>query len=242
MRAEPPSRTRPPGARSILPWVVTAIAVVALIALIVGQRFGRPAAGDGAQIALAPGSVEGGGAGGAPTAGGQAGGPMAGIPAQCRSGGPPPSLTGMSQREQADRLFDRVMRLDAERDADSAAFADARKEECIQIFGQMAIQAYSMLPDRDADVRYDMGRIAVVAGAPQLARMEADSILARQPTHLLGLVLAAQAARGTGDTARARDFERRLLAAAPAERRRNLPEYERHGAEIEAALAAAARR
>jgi hypothetical protein len=145
----------------------------------------------------------------------------------------------MSEREQADRLFDRVMRLDAERDTDSAAFASAKKEECIQLFGQMAIQAYSVLPERDADVRFDMGRIAIVSGAPQLARVEADSILAQQPTHLLGLILAAQAARESGDAARARDFERRLLAAAPAERRRNLPEYERHGAEIEAAIQAA---
>jgi hypothetical protein len=216
----------------MLPWAVAGIAVVALVALLIGQRLRMPAAGDVAQTALAPGGVA---AGDAP----MASGPMAAIPAQCRSGGPPPSLTGMSQREQADRLYDRVMRLDAERDADSAAFAAANKEECIQLFGQMAIQAYSMLPDRDADVRFDMGRIAVVAGAPQLARVEADSILAQQPTHLLGLILAAQAARGSGDAARARDFDRRFLAAAPDERRRNLPEYERHSAEIEAALAAA---
>ena len=51
-----------------------------------------------------------------------------------------------------------------------------------------------MLPSLDNDARYDMGRIAT-AGNATLAKAQSDTILQASPTHLLGLVLGARAAR-----------------------------------------------
>jgi hypothetical protein len=132
----------------------------------------------------------------------------------------------MSPRERADRLFDRIMRLDTE-----------GKKDSVQFFAPMAMSAYEMIPNPDADARFDMGRIAEVAGAYPAARSEADSILAKHPTHLLGLVLAMQAARSSGDTAAANSYHAKLRAAQKSELAKKLPEYDRHIADIRDALA-----
>lgn len=145
-------------------------------------------------------------------------------------------ISQMSPREQAISLFNRVMTLAEERATDSLDFAAAGKEDSLQFFAQMAIQAHLLIEPRDADVRYDLGRIAEVAGAPQLARAQADSILAEQPSHLLGLILAASSARREGDVSAARAFEQRLLAAASKEQSRPLPEYDVHRNDIDAAI------
>lgn len=84
--------TAPAPARGIsgaLPWVVAAIALVALIALVVGQRFGsRPA------IAEAPA------AGAAPASGAPAGSAMPRAP----------DISQLTPEQQAERLYDRIMR------------------------------------------------------------------------------------------------------------------------------------
>ncbi|HEY9478561.1 MAG TPA: hypothetical protein VIP79_00660, partial [Gemmatimonadaceae bacterium] len=136
-----------------------------------------------------------------------------------------PDISSMSPRERADRLYDRVMRLSEE-----------GKQDSVNLFAQMGISAYQMLPEQDADSHYDMGRIAEVAGALPLARAEADSILAADPGHLLGLILAISTARAAGDSAGVRTFEARLLSAQSSELARNLPEYQRHEREIAAAV------
>ena len=158
---------------------------------------------------------------------------QAGAPFGTEAGGPrPPDLSQLSPREVAARLYNRVMRLHGEGKTDSVTFFAAN----------MAIPAFQMLDSLDADARFEMGRIAEVSGAFPLARAQADSILREQPTHLLGLVLAARVAGATGDTGAQRDFERRLLQAEPAESAKQLPEYEAHAAEIQNALAEARRR
>jgi hypothetical protein len=81
-----------------------------------------------------------------------------------------------------------------------------------------------------------MGRIAEVAGLADFARAQADTILRADPKHLLGLVLAIRASRLAGNESAATAFERRLVAAEPAERRRDRMEYTRHRADIDAAL------
>jgi hypothetical protein len=198
-----------------LPWAFAAIALVALVAVFAAQRIGtsRGAGLDAPLNALPQASL----------------GEMPGVARGA-------DLSGMTGREQASRLFDRVMALAEERASDSLAFAASGKEDSLQFFAQMAVQAHLMLEPRDADVRYDLGRIAEVAGAPQLARAQADSILANQPTHLLGLVLAASSARTLGDSAAAAAFDRRLMAAAPTEETRALPEYSAHRTDIIAAV------
>lgn len=191
------------GFPAALPWAVAGIALLALIALVAGQRFnGRPADQSAAAATPAMG-------GGAPGIGG----------APIRA----PDISQLSPRERADRLYDRVMRLDEE-----------DKQDSVDLFAQMGISAYQMLPQQDLDSRYDMGRIAEVAGALPFARAQADSILAADPNHLLGLILLISTARTAGDTATEHAYQAKLLAAQDAELARNLPEYQRHQREIAA--------
>jgi tetratricopeptide (TPR) repeat protein len=103
----------------------------------------------------------------------------------------------------------------------------------------MILQAYQMLGPLDADHHYDLGRIGEVLGLADLAKAEADTILQTQPTHLLGLTLAARAATLDKQPTQARDYYKRLLTAEPAERKKALPEYARHRDDIDAALATA---
>ncbi|HET7551373.1 MAG TPA: hypothetical protein VFK04_08780 [Gemmatimonadaceae bacterium] len=191
------------------------IALLALIALLAGQRFNGARAAQPEAASASAGAV-------GPAAGGTGGAGVGVAPVRA------PDISQMSPRERADRLYDRVMRLSEE-----------GKQDSVNLFAQMGISAYQMLPEQDADSRYDMGRIAEVAGAVPLARAQADSILAADPNHLLGLILAISTARATGDSASARSFEAKLLSAQSSELARNLPEYQRHEREIAAAVDAA---
>jgi hypothetical protein len=208
----PPAPARSAGGANNLPWVIAAIAFLVPVGFFAGRYVSlrEPAAQPASAIGLGDPSA----AGGAPFAG----------------GGPEraPDISALSPRERADRLFDRVVRLAEEGKTDSAQF-----------FAPMALAAYQMVEPVDADVRYDMGRIGEITGVASLARAQADTILREQPTHLLGLILAARAARASGDASAARDLERRFLAARDAELRRNLVEYQRHAADIATATAAA---
>ncbi|MEP7086742.1 MAG: zinc ribbon domain-containing protein [Gemmatimonadota bacterium] len=210
-----------PGVRSAagattLPWAIAGIALVAFVALLAGQRFRSTPPVDAAQAqAQAQGAPQGEDArgGGAP-------------PDANAQGIRAPDISNMSPRERADRLYDRIMRLDTEGKKDSVLF-----------FAPMGIAAYQAVSDPDADARFDMGRISVVAGALPVARSEADSILAKQPTHLLGLVLAMQVARASGDNAGASAYRAKIHAAQKSELAKKLPEYDRHNADIRDALA-----
>lgn len=139
-----------------------------------------------------------------------------------------PDISAMSPRERADRLFNRVMLLSTQGKMDSIAF-----------FAPMAISAFEALAPLDAHLRYDLGLVALVMGDASRARTEAEAILAGQPTHLLGLLLAARAANARGDATAEAEIRRRLVAAEPAERARALPEYADHDADIRAAVGSA---
>ena len=139
-------------------------------------------------------------------------------------------ISSMSPNERAQRLFTRVMRLDEQGKSDSVAF-----------FAPMAMNAYAELPAQDADTHYDLGRIYEVTKAYTFAKAQADTILAAQPTNLLGLALAMRVARDMGDTQQAAAYAKRLRAAAPAERKKNLPGYEAHAPDLDAALKEAAK-
>jgi hypothetical protein len=190
-----------------LPWAVAAIALVALISLVVGQRFGNrnsattPAEGDTSAAPIA--------------------GPPGGMPRA-------PDISQMTPEQRAERLFDRIMKE-----------YEAGNTEAVRTFMPMAIQAYEMAAPLNADQRYDLGRIGVVGGDTTLARAQADTILAAHPTHLLGLILAAQVARLEGAPTRAHDLDVRLIAAEPKERATGLGEYLMHKNDIDSALVAA---
>ena len=193
------------------PWMVAGIALVALIALVATYRFkGGDEASGGDQSQPAAGPFAGGGGGG-----GQASSV---------------DISSMSPRERAERLYNRIMRLDSEGKKDSVGF-----------FAPMAISAYQMIPDQDADTRYDMGRIAQLAGAYPVAKAEADTILATQPNNLLGLTLAMRLARAQGNAKDAAMYGKRLIAAAPAERKKDFEGYKLHAADLDQALKEAAK-
>lgn len=134
----------------------------------------------------------------------------------------------MTPRERASRLFDRIMQQVTEGKADSARF-----------FASMAMGVYETMGTLDNDLRYDYGRIAEISGEPGIAQSQADSILAQSPNHLLGIILARSLAIARGDSARASELDRRLLAAGSTELARDLSEYKLHRTDIDAALAAA---
>jgi hypothetical protein len=197
-----------------LPWIVAAIALITLLAFLAGSAFNkrRGSSLDAPQNAL----------------------PQAGLDDRGMSGPAPegvvrgPDISQLSPQERADRLFNRVMVLAGEGKTDSVLF-----------FAPMAIEAYRMLAPLNADQRYDLGRIAEAAGAVPLAKAQADTILLENPRHLLGLILGARVASLEKRAAEAKALEARLIEAYPAETARKLPEYERHQADITAALSRA---
>lgn len=139
--------------------------------------------------------------------------------------GQAPDISRMSPADAAVQLYNRVM-----------GAHERGRADTVQIFSPMAIAAYQMIGTLDLDQRYDMGRIAAISGDEPLARAQADTILARSPNHLLGLILAANAAHMRKDAAAERGFRTKLAAAAPAERAKQLPEYITHENDITIAL------
>ncbi|MES3034964.1 MAG: zinc ribbon domain-containing protein [Gemmatimonadota bacterium] len=211
-----PARVSPPN--QTLPWAVAAIALLALIALVAGQRFNRrPAVADN----TAP-----------PAAGPFAGGAPAGDPNAAAGERPvrAPDISNMTPDERALRLFNRVVSL-----------AEQGKRDSVQFFAPMALMSFQSLPTPTLLQRFELGRIAELADVKEIATAQADTILQASPTHLLGLTLASTAARMRGDTKAQSDFDRRLLAAADAERAKNLQEYQVTQIDLDSAFARARR-
>jgi Double zinc ribbon len=206
---------RPVGERGLanaMPWAVAAIALLALVALVAGQRFARsrPATNPSAAIADQGGA-------GMPSVGD--------VPTSDRSPTPAPDISKLTPEEQADRLFNRVMTLFEQGDTSR-----------VQFLAPMAVEAYQRLPKLTMDQRYHLGRVGAVTGVAQLASAQADTILRQRPTHLLGLILAAQGARMRGDEPTARLYDRRLLGALASEEKAALPEYDQHANDITRAV------
>jgi len=145
--------------------------------------------------------------------------------------GPAPDISNMSPEEQASKLYDRMM----------GAF-EAGHMDTVQMFAPMATAAYQMLDSLTLDERYDLGRLGEISGAYNLAAAEADTILQKNPNHLLGLILAAQAAHSLNETANEKKYLARLVKAAPAEQAKKRPEYQLHENDIKAALDEARKR
>ena len=204
-----------PGLAGTLPWAVAGLALVCLIALVVGQRFGARNTPAPEATADAPAATN------APFAGSAATTSATGLPRA-------PDISQMSPSERAERLYDRIMRE-----------SEAGKIDNVKSFMPMAVAAYESLAPLNLDQRYDLGRIGEVGGDTTLARAQADTILRDRPAHLLGLILAAKVARMEKQGARARAFDARLLKAERAERSAALPEYLLHKNDIDAALIAA---
>jgi hypothetical protein len=194
-----------------LPWIVAALAFLALFAMAAGRGFNAKPSNsiDGSANALPQAGLDDRGA--------DPDGQAAGIRA--------PDISSLSPQERADRLYNRVMLL-----------ATQGKIDSVQFFAPMALTSYQMLSPLNADQRYDMGRIGEVAGALPLAKAQADSILRENPNHLLGLILEARVAVLSGDSTQLHSYERRLLAAEKGELAKKREEYSRHQDDITNAL------
>lgn len=130
--------------------------------------------------------------------------------------GTPPPLTG-TPREQADRLFNRIMQAESNGDSSQAKF-----------FMPMAMTAYREADPQDADGLYHESIIETGAGDPTAGLATAQKILAKSPDHLLGLAAAAQAAQAAGDEATARKHWEHYLAVYDAQHNEQLQEYLDH--------------
>ena len=130
--------------------------------------------------------------------------------------GAPPPLIG-TPREQADRLFERIMQARARGDAEEVRF-----------FLPMGLQAYQAVPDLDADGLFHLGLLHIEDGAPAAARASAARIEAVDDGHLFASALEAEAALAAGDTSAARRAFAEYLARFDAEIERALPEYGMH--------------
>lgn len=148
------------------------------------------------------------------------------VPAPSAMPGRAPDISSLSPMERAERLYDRIM-----------GAAERGRVDSVRFFMPMAMQAYEALGALSIDQRYDLGRLAEVAGDARLASAQADTILRQQPQHLLGLLLGARAARLRGDEPSARQHLGRLARAERAERQKQLPEYLLHQNDINLALA-----
>jgi hypothetical protein len=142
------------------------------------------------------------------------GAPM-GVPAP----GPAPNidLSTMTPREAADRLFNRVMN----------AMGQGNQEE-VDMFLPMAIDAYNLVPNLDADGHFHLSLLQQGGGDYRGGLRTAERVLETQPDHLLALYAAGEAARELGETARARDHFGRVLEVFETESTRDLPEYREH--------------
>lgn len=191
---------RPAPAR--LPWIVAGASLVALAAVLLAPAL-RPGGGAANQT-LGPAFV-----GSGPT--------QPGIETVA-----PGPLTG-SPREQADRLFNRIMIAQEQGDLDQVAF-----------FLPMGVLAYRQAGDLDDDGLYHLSLLETASGEPASGLVTADKILTRNPNHILALGAAAQAADALGDRDLARRHYSRILDVFQEERGRPLPEYLDHVAMINA--------
>ncbi len=128
----------------------------------------------------------------------------------------------MSPREAADRLFNRIMT--AEENGDSA---QAKQ------FAPMALQAYQLVPQLDADAHYHLGLINLVVGNLDEVRKQIDVLKQTSPNHLLAMALALTVAKRTGDDAAASDIRAKFATAYESEIASGKPEYEAHRVTID---------
>jgi hypothetical protein len=222
--AAPAARVPAAGAaargQSALPWAIAGVALLALVAFAAARNFGAPRGSslDGPANALPQAGLDF-----------PAGGAPGGAPGMAAPAGRAPDISRMSPAERADRLHDRVMRLVSQGRVDS-----------VQFFLPMALQAYAdagAAEPLSTDQRYHLGLLHEVSGDGAAAAAQADTILRDDPTHLLGLALAARAAALRKDAAAERAFQQKLVAAEAGEMAKTRPEYEAHAADLAQALA-----
>jgi hypothetical protein len=179
----------------LVPWLIAGAAVVTLIVIAIAR--------------LAPTAP----------AGATAAGPQGGDP----SAAPAPDISSMSPRQQADRLFDRIMTLAEQGDTARMRF-----------FQPMAVQAYAMLGAPDDHIRYDVGMIYAVVGQADSALAEAAAIERNAPNNLLAPMVRVAVANAKKDQATLRRLYRSYLDRYDREMAAPRPGYEEHRTALQA--------
>jgi len=140
-------------------------------------------------------------------------------------------LSSMPPREAADRLFNRVM----------AADEQGNRQVVVQ-FAPMALQAYDLVENLDADAHYHIGLINAATGDLDNVRKQVEILKQFSPNHLLGLMLEYSLAEQSGDQDAAAKATSAFKAAYALEISAERPEYKAHMNSIEKFLAEAAGR
>lgn len=202
------SAPRPKPVSARLPWILSALALAAFSVMIALLVQRNSAARTGEML---------------PTGG------IAGAQGGAAAGGMPSmeEIAAMGPRGAADRLYERAM---SEHEAGNASQSQ---------FVQMALRAYGAVPpaEMDADARFHVGMLELVAGDSAGARASGRAILTDDPEHLLGLILMARVEDFAGSTAAA--AARRAELRRIVEEAGRIPdrqEYEAHRPLIEREL------
>ncbi len=128
-----------------------------------------------------------------------------------------PDISSLSPRERFDRLWDRVVRA-----------AEAGDSVTVIQFAPMALGAYTMMEDADADARYHAATINLVIGDLPAALALADTIQAEAPGHLFGSIVRGEVADRRNDApALARSYQD-FLSHYDGELRAGRAEYAEH--------------
>lgn len=143
-------------------------------------------------------------------------------PSSAPSSAPAVDLSQMTPREAADRLFNRVMAAD-ERGDDAEALR----------FAPMALQAYELVPELDADAHYHLGLLYGVTGDLDGLRRQIAALREYAPDHLLAYALEHELAEQQGDPEAAARAAAALADAYESEIATGRPEYAAHGFSIE---------
>ncbi len=153
------------------------------------------------------------------------GGSTVGLPPQGVSAAALPDLSQMTPRERFDRLYNRVMQAAEQGDAAT-----------MQQFSPMALAAYGMLDQVDADARYHAALLRLHTGDVPGSAVLADSIEAETPDHLFGFIIRGTLAKWQNDPAALAQVYTGFLAAYDEEIAAGRPEYTEHERSIKGFL------
>ncbi len=135
---------------------------------------------------------------------------------------PQRAATPSTPRGEADALFERAMTAFENGDSSQAAFS-----------GQMALNAYALLNDRDPDSHFHIGLLLQIKGDLAAMLAQADTIERLSPGHLFAPMLRHRVARMSGDEDLARRSYTRFLEHYDGEIVTNRFEYTAHSRLIE---------